>query len=209
MTRTRYTSPVEADVAAITGTLRAAIEDGRRRVTVRELIDLLGDKSHLLVILVFCILNMLPGPPGYGGTMAAAIFTFSIAMVRAKSIWLPGFLGKRRLSTRLLIQMLERMGSLTRLMSKISRTRLEWLAGKLAQRILGVFMMMLCLPMAVPIPFMNAIPNVGLTVLCIALLNRDGILVGAGIALALIGVTIDVGVIWFVITLGLHASGMW
>jgi hypothetical protein len=67
--------------------------------------------------------------------------------------------------------------------------------------------MVLCLPMVVPIPFMNAIPNVGVAVMCLSRLNRDGLGLIIGIAIGAIGFLVDAWIIWLVVSLGFSAGG--
>ena len=56
----------------------------------------------------------------------------------------------------------------------------------------GIFTMVVSVAMTIPIPFINAIPNVGLCVLAFSVLNRDGVGAIAGVLIACIGLVIEV-----------------
>jgi len=57
------------------------------------------------------------------------------------------------------------------------------------------------LPMVLPIPFINAVPNTGIAVICVSRINRDGVGVLLGMLIAVIGLGIAGGAIWAAISL--------
>jgi hypothetical protein len=207
MTEPRARSPAEIEIDDIRAAVRARVKDDGPPLTVAEIIVMLGGHSHTLIILVFCVLNMLPGPPGYGGTIAIVVFFIALAMVRGKQVRLPSIIGKRKVSSRLLLGMLKRLAWLASWLARFTAPRLTALTDERATMALGILIMILCVPMVVPIPLMNAIPNVGLTIICLARLNRDGFGMLLGIAVGIIGVLVDLWVIATVVSLAFAAGG--
>src|SRR5690606_11047157 len=84
-------TPIEARVEAIATSIREA-EGG---LTAGTLIGLLGPTSHTMAILVLSVLNMIPGPPGYGGTVAIAMMGVTLAMLLGWPLRLDGRIGQR------------------------------------------------------------------------------------------------------------------
>lgn len=200
-------APVKAEIDKIAKAIdRAKAPD--TSLTYSELIGLLGQDSHMLVILMFSMLNMIPGPPGYGGTMAACTFAFALTMVLGKPIRLPHFIGHRQVAIGLFEKVTKRLAQVSDLVAKISRPRWQFLTGPHTQRSTGLFVMLLAMPMILPIPFINAIPNVGLCVLCVARLNRDGLGVLFGGAVAVLGLCVAAGLVFAVLSLGFAAGGL-
>ncbi len=197
-------TPIEARVEAIATSIREA-EGG---LTAGTLIGLLGPTSHTMAILVLSVLNMIPGPPGYGGTVAIAMMGVTLAMLLGWPLRLDGRIGQRRLSHRLVVRVVDRMLMLARLFGRISKPRLEWLAGEAAERVTGLFILLVCLPMVVPIPLINAVPNVGIAVITVSRVNRDGAGVLLGAVIALIGLGIAVAAIWGVVHLARSVFGV-
>jgi hypothetical protein len=203
----RAPSPVEIEIARIDTDVREAIADEDAPLTINALMALFGGHSYSFIILAFCVLNMIPGPPGYGGTVALVIALVALAMVRHRPVRLPRLIGERRVSPRFVVRMLDRLRWLAGLIGRLSRPNMVWLTGPQTSRPIGLLIMVLCLPMMVPIPFMNAIPNVGLTIICISRLNQNGLGVVLGIAIAALGVVFDVWLVVTVVSFALSAAG--
>lgn len=189
---------VEAIAAGVSEIARRA-DDGS--LTVGELIALLGQHSHTMVILVFSVLNMIPGPPGYGGTVAMAIMAVTVAMLLGRPLRVGGWVGQRRIPARLVGRMIDRLAFLARLLAHFSRPRLQALTGERAKAATGVFIMVVSAPMVLPIPLINAVPNVGIAVICLSRINRDGLGILIGIFISLLGLAIAAGAVWGVVSL--------
>jgi hypothetical protein len=200
-------SPVELHLFAMREALHQAGRGQAPELTFSGLIRILGENSHTLVILVFSLLNMIPGAPGWGGIVALAMFGFASAMLLARPVRLPRFAGDRRVPAKLLLKLLERLARYSRALARISFPRLPALVSETTGRPFALIVMVLCLPMVVPIPFMNAIPNVGVAVMCLSRLNRDGLGLIIGIAIGAIGFLVDAWIIWLVVSLGFSAGG--
>lgn len=199
-------SPVEMQIDAIAAGLQQAEAAGGEALTVRQIIALLGDQSHSFVILVFCVLNMLPGPPGYGGTIACAIIAFAVAMIVGRPPALPRFISDRRLSPRLASRMVQQLRWFSKLVARFSAPRVEFLAAERGRMAVGFSILVLSIPMVIPIPLINAVPNVGIAVICLSRINRDGAGMIVGAIIGLIGLTIAGLLIWGVVSLGLAAG---
>ena len=195
-------TPVEARVSAIAARIKQA--DG---VTADGLIAMLGSASYGMVVLVLSVLNMLPGPPGYGGTIAIIIISTTIARLRGGPLRLHGWIGKRTLPAGMLARLIRQMQWLAALVGKVSRPRLEWQAGPRSEALTGWFILLVSAPMVVPIPFINAVPNVGIAVICVSRINRDGLGVLLGGLIALFGLGIAVAAIWGAVMLGRSVLG--
>ena len=207
MRTTRSLTPVEAQLGDIIGALEAVALRPEADFTVGELIGLLGASSHILVILVFSVLNMIPGPPGYGGTMALAIIAFSIAMIAGAPLRLHPWIAARRLPVKTMLGVVTRLAGLARLIGRFSRPRFLLLSAPSMRPALGAFIIVVSAPMIVPIPFINAVPNVGICVLCLGWINRDGLGIIGGALIGFMGFVIACLAIWGVYELVNAAIG--
>nr|WP_282565481.1 exopolysaccharide biosynthesis protein [Paradevosia shaoguanensis] len=177
-------------------------------LTFSRLIDVMGRGSHRLLILVFTLLNMVPGPPGFGGTIAWTTLGIALAMIMRWPIRLPTLIGDRGLPLNLLLKLSERVAVAARYAARFSRPRLRWLTGAAATIPYGVFVIVVSLVMTIPIPFINAIPNVGLCVLSFSMLNRDGLGAVVGVTISLLGLGIAAAAIFGAYELGMAALGI-
>ena len=184
-------SPVETRIAAIADKVRLA-----EGVNAGALVEMLGSASYPMVVMVLSVLNMIPGPPGYGGTIALAIMSAALARLLGKPLRIGGWIGRRMLPEKLLQRMIGQLQWLARLIGRLSRPRLEILTGPRSERLTAAFIFLVSLPMVVPIPFINAVPNTGIAVICVSRLNRDGLGVLIGGVIAVIGLGIAITAIW-------------
>lgn len=197
-------SPIVRYSSRVASALRQAGEAGSH-LTLADLIQLLGAKAHRLLLLVAALFNMIPGPPGFGGTIAWTTFLIALAMVLNRPIRLPNFLGKRRLPLNILIRASDQMLRVATILARFSRSRMRWLTSAAATVPYGVIVMAVSVVMSLPIPLINAIPNVGLCVIAFSMLNRDGVGVLVGLFITAVGLVVGAAAIVGVIQLGLAA----
>lgn len=181
---------------------RVAAEKDASHLTFDGLIVALGPQAHRLLILMLTLLNMIPGPPGFGGTLAWTTFAVALAMVLKRPIRLPGIIGRRKLPLKPLLMASEQAAKITAIIARFSKPRMRWLTGAALTIPYGIFAMVVSVAMTVPIPFVNAVPNVGLCILAFSMLNRDGVGAILGAVVCVIGLVIEVALIFGVFNLG-------
>jgi hypothetical protein len=103
--------------------------------------------------------------------------------------------------------MVRQMQWLARVIAGISRPRLRQLTGPGSERLTGAFILLVSLPMVLPIPFINAVPNTGIAVICVSRINRDGLGVLLGGVIALVGLAIAGFAIWGAVMLARSVLG--
>ncbi|WIY54247.1 exopolysaccharide biosynthesis protein [Devosia sp. YIM 151766] len=197
--------PINHYTNRIVAGLRRVAESDAPQLTFARLIETMGDHSHRLLILMLTLLNMIPGPPGFGGTIAWTTFAVALFMVLGRPIRLPGIIGRRKLPLALLLKASEQVAKVTAIIARFSRPRWRWLTGAAATIPYGIFTMAVSVFMTLPIPFINAVPNVGLCILAFAMLNRDGLGAIIGLAICAIGLIIAGLLLFGVVNLGMAA----
>lgn len=201
----RGTPPIVRYTNRIVAGLSTVAEAGDEKLTFSRLIEAMGPGAHRLLILMLTLLNMIPGPPGFGGLLAWTTFAVALAMVLGRPVRLPGILGNRKLPVAPLLKGSEQVVKVSGIIARFSRPRMRWVTGAAASIPYGVFAMVISVAMTVPIPFSNAVPNVGLCVLAFSMLNRDGIGAAIGATICLIGLGVEIALILGAINLGMHA----
>ena len=171
-------------------------------LTCDKLLQVIGSRSHLLSILIFCLLNLLPGPPGYAVVVAVVITALSIMLLRGREVRLWSVVGRMKLPLKLLLKLIDMLAGLAKIVARISAPRMTAIASPAIVPVVAVVGIILGIAMIVPIPFTNTVPCIGLAVICIGLLNHDGLLVLAGALIGLAGLAILFASIWILIALG-------
>jgi len=194
-------TPLELMVATVLDRIRAIAEKPDGRLTCDGLIEIVGTDSHILAILVFSALNLLPGPPGYSIVIGLAIMAFAVMMLTRKPLRLWAFVGKRQIPLAILLRLLEFLAAFTRVISRFSSPRLSVLAAPQLMAVIAVMSFIFGVAMLVPIPFTNTLPSLGLAIVGVGMLNRDGLAVLVGTAIGIVGLVLLALALWIVLTL--------
>jgi hypothetical protein len=200
-------TPATRYAARIAAALQRTAEGDQSHLTLSGLIVLLGPRAHRLLLLVVSLFNMVPGPPGYGGTIAWTTILVAIAMLLGRPIRLPPIIGNRKLRLNLLLKASEQVVRVTAILARFSRPRLRWMTSGAANLPYAIFVILMGLVMIIPVPLINAIPNVGLCIIAFSMLNRDGIGVIIGVLASLVGLAIAGAIILGAFHLGTMALG--
>lgn len=186
------------DLAAISG------PDG---LTLREIRDRLDERAYGLMIIILAIPCLVPALYGVPQIVGIPILLLVGQMLAGRvEPWLPEAVLKRRVSKAWLNRMADFAARRMGWFERFSRPRLTVFAEGWAERAAAAFMALATLTIMVPLPLTNTIPSVGLTLMAVGLIQRDGLFVVAGAAvatgwvtaLAVVGIGFYVGAGWAV-----------
>lgn len=164
---------------------------GAASVSLDGLLDHVGRRSYgpILLLAGLIILAPLIGDiPGVPTVLAALVFLISGQLLFGRRhFWVPGWLGRRTVSSDKLRAALRRLRRPTRFVDRVLRPRLTVLAGEAASRVIALMCLMVAAstPLLEMIPFSANLAGAALTAFGLALVTRDGFL--ALIAFAFVG----------------------
>lgn len=184
-------------------------------VSVGAILSGLGSGGFALAILLLALPNGIPGPPLPGLStvlgLPIALLAAQLAL-GARKPWLPVALARRGLPGSGLALVLARAAPLFRRLGRVVRPRFARLTGRAARRAAGALALLLALVLALPIPFGNLPPAWALILLALALLQRDGLVMLAGLGLGLAALAWNTAMVWALLVAGeavLHALPGW
>jgi hypothetical protein len=165
--------------------LKSISERPEPRISVDELMGLFEARAMGALLLIFGLACTLPLPPG-GTTIFGAplVLLAPQLMVGSRTPWLPAGVRARSIATADLARGLPRALRALRWVEAVSRPRLPFLFGTWGHRAIGLLCTVLALVLILPIPLGNMLPAAAVSVLSLALVQRDGFLALAGYALA-------------------------
>jgi hypothetical protein len=153
-------------------------------LTIRELLERLGERGLLLLAMVLTVPFLLPvSIPGASTPFGLIIALIGVGVITNRPPWLPDRLMRRRLSAEQVVSVLERGARLCARVEKLIHPRLFLLTHPATLgRINGVLLVLsaLLLMVPLPLPFSNTLPAYGVLFLAAGNLERDGYLVVAG-----------------------------
>lgn len=167
-------------------------------VTLRELKDLLHERGFGLLMLIFSlpIAIPFPYPPGFTTVVGAPLLLFSLQMMLGMdSPWLPNRIGRITIKRETLSVVINKSIPYLQKIEHFLKPRLESLSGKTGERLIGLISCLCALSIALPIPLGNALPALGILLMALGLLNKDGIVIIAGTIASILGIALAAAVV--------------
>lgn len=176
------------------------VVDGHQADTISfgDLMVALHERGFGLLMMVFVLPNCVPVPipPPLPTVFSIPLLFLSIQMLIGRETpWLPKWLENKRIKRVTLAKMVELIAPKLRKVERILRPRFSFASSRKGERAIAAFWVLFSLSIAVPLPMTNFVPGVGILVMSLGLLSRDGLVIGAGICVGLGGVAITTGVI--------------
>lgn len=190
--RPRALSVVLAELAARNG----------GSITMACIRDALADRSLATFLVLTCLLNLVPFPPGSTLILGVPILIVAAQMIAgAKTVWLP----KRFLAISMTEKTFNKMATnivprLRKLERVVRPCYWPFASARQAERFVGVIGLIFGLFVFIPLPFTNWVPALAGAICGIALSERDGVWLAIGASLGLISI--------IVISLGYYLGGM-
>ncbi len=202
----KNTHPMQADsqirsIAAVLADLRddclrptAITEQNADRntapatITIGALAAALHERGTGMVLLLFALPMALPVPVPPGVNIALAsplIFLTAQQALGRQSLWLPQKILRREIRCDKLSGLIDRMIPFLDRISCFIKPRLGFLTHGAASRLFGFCGLLMALSVCVPIPLTNTIPSLGIAMMAIGTMMRDGLAVLAGAAIGL------------------------
>ena len=172
--------PKQGFIALVSDLAAASGPDG---LSLGEIRDRMDERAFGLMILILAIPCLVPALYGVPQIVGIPILILAGQMLAGRvEPWLPEAVLRRRVSKAWLERMADfatkRMGWFARL----SRPRLTVFAEGWAERAAAFFMILATL--TIVLPMTNTVPSVALTLMSVGLIQRDGLFVAAGAAVA-------------------------
>ena len=172
------------------------------RLTVREIMSVLQDRAFALLIVLLGLPNCLPMPPPIPLVCGLLLALVAVQIVFGRDApWLPKQLMNRSVSRMDVERAVGRAVPAFRRLERISRPRMTFLDTPLAMRLMGAVVLVLALGLLFAPPFVGQIP-LGLAVCLVGLglVERDGLVVVAGLVIGSIGLTLSLGFVYAIFT---------
>ena len=190
-------SPAKSRTSQILRNLLANNPDVQE-FTVEMIIDSIGESSFGTSLMFFAIPEVVPIPvPGLAAIVVIPTAVISAQMASGqKQIRLPKFILKKSVPRKALAAAIHAILPLLEKAEKVSKPRWKWATTPLARRLLGVFIFILALSIAFPIPGFNMPQAISSFIIAMGLVEDDGILVLTGVVAGLASLALLGGVVF-------------
>ncbi len=183
---------------AASDVLEDAINNNQNdRVSVDELMHALHERGFGLLLIIFVLPNCVPIPaPGLTSLTAIPIMFLAYQLIVGRDApWLPSWIANKTIRRTTLAMMIAKAAPRMKKVEKLLRARLSFASSNTGERVVGVFCMLFAISIALPLPWTNFIPGIGILVMSLGLLSRDGVTILIGIAIGSVGVALTGAII--------------
>lgn len=157
-------------------------------ISVAQLLETFHERGFGFFLFFLALPAALP-LPGLGINVIIAfpmlLLTFQQVIGR-HTIWLPNKIKQRRISNTVLKKMITRAMPWMARLEVLIKPRLEFLTQGLSSKIIGILGFLMSVSVLFPVPLTNTVPSLGIVLMAIGILMRDGLAVLTG---AIIGTT--------------------
>ncbi|PZX45977.1 hypothetical protein LX76_04738 [Cereibacter changlensis] len=167
-----------------------AADTNRDRVSVSDLVKVMDARAFGALLLLFALPNVLPMPPGTSGILGLPLVYLSAQMMLGQSPWLPRFIASRSVARGDFAGLVARASPLLGRAERMLKPRLAPLTAPAAERVLGALCLVLSIVLLLPIPLGNMLPAVAICGIAMGILERDGLWIAFGLAVALLSLVI-------------------
>lgn len=174
-------------------TLSAALNDAKSKLVAektnfQELLKLFEDRGTAFLLFLIALPAALP-VPAIGICVIIApplLFLTFQQMLGKKIIWLPNKVKLKEFNSNSLISVIDKAIPITEKIEILMKPRLSFLTTHQSTIVIGLLGFVMSLSVLLPIPLTNTIPSMGIALMAMGILMRDGlaVILGALIGLA-------------------------
>lgn len=187
------------DTALVSETLEKI---GQKQIGGKTKISELMEDFHengILVAMIFFSLPVaipLPYPPGFTTVMGIPLILLSIQMLLgSKRVNLPKRINDYELKNSTLKAISDKVVPKLIYIEKYVKPRYSFAKSVYCEQFIGFVGFIAAVSIALPLPLTNAIPALGIAVMALGLLNRDGLVIIAGFFISVLGLVIAIAAI--------------
>lgn len=176
----------------------------RERIAISDLLLALGDRATGALMFIFAFPNVLPTPPGTSSVLGAPLIFLAAQLMLGRAPWLPAFLAKRSMARSDFSSLVKRIVPWLQRAEGLLRPRLTILALPPMEYFVGFLSLLLSVLLVLPIPLGNVLPALAISLMALGVLERDGVWVLAGFAVAAAAGSVIYGVLFAMAKAGLY-----
>ena len=176
-----------------------ADDETRQRISLGDLITALRDRAIGALIFVFAFPNTIPMPPGASSILGAPLLVLTAQLALGRSAWLPKIIAGRSIDRTHFAAVVRRIAPWLARAERLLRPRIQILTRPPVENLIGAICLLLSIILFLPIPMGNMPPAIAICLFALAILERDGIWVLAGLGAAIAAVAIVWGVLFALI----------
>jgi hypothetical protein len=170
------------------------------KMTFGEIMAALHERGFALLMAIFVLPNCVPVPIPPGGSTILSIPVLFLAVQMAygrQAPWLPQWLQTKTIKRSTMALVIEKISPRLKRLEKVLRRRLFPRDPDVMEKTVGCIAVVFGLCIAIPLPMTNFLPGVGILVMSLGLLSRDGIIILLGMTIGTAGIAFTTALLMF------------
>jgi hypothetical protein len=162
------------------------------RVSIAEIVAALGGRGLGVLIALFSLPNTISTPILFSNVLVAIpVLIFAVQlMLGFDRLMLPSVVARQTISTDMLKTVAPRVAAVLSWFERLLRPRFPAIAGSHMDQALGMLSIVLALASMAPIPFGHNLPALGLVMIGLGMIERDGLAILLGAVAGILGVVL-------------------
>ena len=160
-------------------------------VSIDDLLEAVHERGFGLILLILSIPMALPipVPPGINVLLASPLILLTAQQaVGRHTIWLPRWMCKKTIKRAKMRAMIKTILPWTARIERFIKPRLEFITLGLFSHLIGIFGLIMALTICIPLPLTNTVPSLGIALMSIGVITRDGLAVLSGAVIGMLWV---------------------
>lgn len=167
-----------------------AADESRERISVADIFAAMGDRAFGALMLIFALPNIIPTPPGTSAILGAPLVFLAAQMTVGMTPWLPQLIARRSMLRTDFAALVLRLGPWLARAERLLTPRLVALTRGPAERLIGAVSLILAVILFLPLPLGNILPALTISLFSLAMLERDGLWVVAGLVMSVVSLVV-------------------
>lgn len=168
-------------------------------IRISDLVESFRETGFSILLIIFAMPMALPLP----ALGIAQIFAFPLLFLSTqltiglRSPWVPKKIGIKTVKRSTLVNVEKMSMPYLKKVEHLIKPRVKFLSSRFGDRLIGLACLICSISVAMPFPFSNTVPSMGIVVMSIGLLERDGLVILAGMAIGTAGCALATLVVLF------------
>lgn len=166
--------------------------ENQEHVSVKDIVDAFHERGFGFFLFLFALPAALPIPAvGLGTVMALPLLFLSIQFAYGRSsIWLPKRILAYRIEKSNFSDWIDKTIPWSKRIETLIKPRLSFITQGIVSRIFSLLGLIMALSVFFPLPLTNTVPSIGIAIMGLGIMMRDGIAVIAGAFIGIAWITL-------------------
>ncbi len=166
---------------------------------ILELAESFHENGIMINMIIFSLPLAMPVPYPPGLAILISIFLMILALqaiLGYRRVWLPARLLQYEIHNKYLIAFSKKALLVISLARKIVKPKFLFVKSSYCKQLIGFIAFINSIIIMVPIPFGNFLPALGITMMSLGVLNKNGFIIIVGIFMSILGLVIAIGLVF-------------